>query len=85
MTHKDTFLRAKAASRSLAMMTDKERNDVLRDVADAKRVLVDSLKTVYHTRIAYPELKKEASAAGQRPGLFGSGLHLPRRHPSSRG
>ena len=35
MTHKDTFLRAKAASRSLAMMTDKERNDVLRDVADA--------------------------------------------------
>ena len=56
-----------------------------RDVADAKRVLVDSLKTVYHTRIAYPELKKEASAAGQRSGLFGSGLHLPRRHPSSRG
>lgn len=26
-----------------------------RDIADAKRVLVDSLKTIYHTRIAYPE------------------------------
>lgn len=29
-----------------------------RDLQDAKRVLIDALKTVYHTRIAYPELKK---------------------------
>lgn len=27
-----------------------------RDISEAKRVLVESLKTVYHTRIAYPEL-----------------------------
>ncbi len=51
-----------------------------RDIADAKRVLVDSLKTVYHTRIAYPEMKKEQTAEDPRPGLFGKGLHLPRRH-----
>ena len=30
-----------------------------RDIADAKRVLVESLKTVYHTRIAYPEENKK--------------------------
>lgn len=33
-----------------------------RDIADAKRVFIDSLKTIYHTRIAYPELKKDAAA-----------------------
>ena len=30
-----------------------------RDIADAKRVLAESLKTIYHTRISYPELKKQ--------------------------
>ena len=30
-----------------------------RDIAEAKRVLVESLKTIYHTRIAYPELNKK--------------------------
>lgn len=27
-----------------------------RDIAEAKRVMVENLKTIYHTRIAYPEL-----------------------------
>ena len=35
MTYTETFKRAKAASRSLALLTDDERNGVLRDVADA--------------------------------------------------
>lgn len=30
-----------------------------RDITDAKRVFIDSLKTIYHTRIAYPEKKGE--------------------------
>ncbi|MCR5131939.1 MAG: HDIG domain-containing protein [Prevotella sp.] len=30
-----------------------------RDIADAKRVLIDRLKSIYHTRISYPKLKKE--------------------------
>lgn len=30
-----------------------------RDISETKRVLVEALKTVYHTRIAYPELQKE--------------------------
>lgn len=34
-----------------------------RDIQDAKRVLIDSLKTVYHTRIAYPELNKDKQKA----------------------
>lgn len=46
-----------------------------RDVADAKRVLVDSLKTVYHTRIAYPTQQPSAPRPAARPGLFGTGLH----------
>lgn len=37
-----------------------------RDIADAKRVLAESLKTIYHTRIAYPELNaKPAEPAPQ--------------------
>lgn len=31
-----------------------------RDIADAKRVFIDSLKTIYHTRIAYPDKKEDA-------------------------
>ncbi len=30
-----------------------------RDVEDAKRTLIDTLKTIYHTRISYPELNKK--------------------------
>ena len=30
-----------------------------RDIAEAKRVLIDRLKSIYHTRISYPKLKKE--------------------------
>jgi membrane-associated HD superfamily phosphohydrolase len=29
-----------------------------RDIAYAKTVLIEKLKTIYHTRISYPELKK---------------------------
>ncbi len=48
-----------------------------RDISDAKRVLIESLKTIYHTRISYPELKKEKAAQVPPPraGLFGSGLY----------
>ena len=51
-----------------------------RDIADAKRVLIDSLKTVYHTRISYPELKKkeEKTPQPQRPSIFGTSLHRHR-------
>lgn len=31
-----------------------------RDIADAKRVLIDRLKSIYHTRVSYPELHKDA-------------------------
>ena len=31
-----------------------------RDITESKQVLVESLKTIYHTRIAYPELNKPA-------------------------
>lgn len=47
-----------------------------RDIADAKRVLVESLKTIYHTRIAYPELKTANQGAAiqpRRPYFFGNG------------
>lgn len=48
-----------------------------RDIADAKRVLIDSLKTIYHTRIAYPELNKSTQQEPEQPrtGFFGTGLH----------
>ena len=29
-----------------------------RDIAYAKTVLIEKLKTIYHTRLSYPELKK---------------------------
>ena len=38
-----------------------------RDIADAKRVLAESLKTIYHTRIAYPELKDRAAEKPAQP------------------
>ena len=51
-----------------------------RDISEAKRVLVESLKTIYHTRIAYPELNaKPAEPVPQprRPYFFGAAR---RRH-----
>lgn len=39
-----------------------------RDISDAKRVFIDSLKTIYHTRIAYPEKKgEEQKTAAAKP------------------
>ena len=29
-----------------------------RDISYAKTVLIEKLKTIYHTRVSYPELKK---------------------------
>ncbi|MBR2863614.1 MAG: HDIG domain-containing protein [Bacteroidaceae bacterium] len=52
-----------------------------RDISEAKEVLVESLKTIHHTRIAYPELKPEQPAKPERPqrtGFFGTGLLLNR-------
>lgn len=47
-----------------------------RDIADAKRVLVDSLKTIYHTRISYPEMNKPQAELPPEPqGFFGTGIH----------
>lgn len=43
-----------------------------RDIADAKRVLVENLKTIYHTRIAYPELRTQPEPPQpRRPYFFG--------------
>ena len=36
----------------------KECHITFRDIAYAKTVLIEKLKTIYHTRISYPELKK---------------------------
>lgn len=38
-----------------------------RDIADAKRVLAESLKTIYHTRIAYPELNAKPAEPASQP------------------
>lgn len=38
-----------------------------RDIADAKRVLDESLKTIYHTRIAYPELNAKPAEPAPQP------------------
>ncbi len=48
-----------------------------RDVDIAKRTLIDSLKTVYHTRISYPELNKDGATPPHpaRNTLFGQGRH----------
>jgi cyclic-di-AMP phosphodiesterase PgpH len=44
-----------------------------RDISDAKRVLVESLKTVYHTRIAYPE---PSATTARTTTLFTRGANL---------
>lgn len=38
-----------------------------RDIADAKRVLAESLKTIYHTRIAYRELNAKPAEPAPQP------------------
>lgn len=38
-----------------------------RDIADAKRVLAESLKTIYHTRIAYPEFNAKPAEPAPQP------------------
>ena len=35
-----------------------------RDIATAKRVLIERLKSIYHTRIQYPELKQASNTTG---------------------
>lgn len=45
----------------------KECPITFRDIADAKRTLIDSLKTIYHTRISYPEVKKPTDQAHNSP------------------
>lgn len=44
-----------------------------RDISEAKRVLTESLKTIYHTRIAYPEMhpQEEKPAPPRRAYFFG--------------
>lgn len=55
----------------------KECPITFRDIAEAKRILVSSLKTIYHTRISYPEPdRKEPAGTDERPGgLLGGSLH----------
>ena len=56
----------------------KECPITFRDIDDTKRVRVESLKTIYHTRIAYPELKgkpAEPTPQPRRPYIFGGGRH----------
>lgn len=54
----------------------KECPITFRDIADTKRVLIDSLKTIYHTRISYPEMNKtqETPTTKPRPSLFSGSL-----------
>lgn len=53
----------------------KECPIMFRDIADAKRTLIDSLKTIYHTRISYPEIKKPTDQAQNSPLRGFKGTH----------
>lgn len=53
----------------------KECPITFRDIADAKRTLIDSLKTIYHTRISYPEIKKPTDQAHNSPLRGFKGTH----------
>lgn len=53
----------------------KECPITFRDIADAKRMLIDSLKTIYHTRISYPEIKKPTDQAQNSPLRGFKGTH----------
>ena len=61
----------------------KECPITFKDISDAKQVFIDSLKTIYHTRIAYPELNRgeqpeqdtrtsDSPATGRRKHIFSS-------------
>ena len=61
----------------------KECPITFKDISDAKQVFIDSLKTIYHTRIAYPELNRgeqpeqdtrtsDGPATGRRKHIFSS-------------
>lgn len=53
----------------------KECPITFRDIADAKRTLIDCLKTIYHTRISYPEVKKPTDQAHNSPLRGFKGTH----------
>ena len=53
----------------------KECPITFRDIADAKRTLIDSLKTIYHTRISYPEVKKPTDQTHNSPLRGFKGTH----------
>lgn len=57
----------------------KECPITFKDIADAKEVLVESLKTIYHTRISYPDLNvskpREEVSSGLGGYFFGGGKH----------
>ena len=53
----------------------KECPITFRDIADAKRTLIDSLKTIYHTRISYPEIKKPTDQTHNSPLRGFKGTH----------
>mgnify|MGYP003286773579 FL=1 len=53
----------------------KECPITFRDIADAKRTLIDSLKTIYHTRISYPEIRKPTDQAQNSPLRGFKGTH----------
>lgn len=53
----------------------KECPITFRDIADAKRTLIDSLKTIYHTRISYPEIKKPTDQVHNSPLRGFKGTH----------
>ena len=53
----------------------KECPITFRDIADAKCTLIDSLKTIYHTRISYPEIKKPTDQAQNSPLRGFKGTH----------
>lgn len=53
----------------------KECPITFRDIADAKRTLIDSLKTIYHTRISYPKIKKPTDQAQNSPLRGFKGTH----------
>lgn len=53
----------------------KECPITFRDIADAKRTLIDSLKTIYHTRISYPEIKKPTDQTQNSPLRGFKGMH----------
>lgn len=53
----------------------KECPITFRDIDDAKKTLIDSLKTIYHTRISYPELKKASKQETDSPLRGFKGTH----------